>query len=82
MPRAKPESIDSTKPIQFLVIDWFECDIKNHDVESEGEHYLLNEHDKNYVIYDYQTLSCQFRRRTEQVPFSLEKRGTGRLRKP
>ena len=39
-------------------------------------------YDKNHVIYDYGNLSSQFRRRIQQVPFSLEKRGTGKLRKP
>jgi hypothetical protein len=36
----------------------------------------------NYVINDYGNLSSQFTRRTQQVPFSLNKKGTGRLRKP
>ena len=54
MPRSKPESVDSTKPIQFLVIDWFECDIKNHDIDSDKtEHYLLGEHDKKYIIFAF-----------------------------
>ena len=53
MPRPKPEHIDPTSPIQFLVIDWFECDIKNNDIEKEGGHYLLGEHDKNYVIFAF-----------------------------
>ena len=39
-------------------------------------------YDKTYVINDYANLSSQFRRRVQQVPFSLEKRGTGRTRKP
>lgn len=36
----------------------------------------------NYVTNDYANLSYQFTRRTQQVPFSLQKKGTGRLRKP
>ena len=50
MPRPKPESLDTTNSIQFLVIDWFECDIKNHNIE-KCESYLQGEHDKNYIIF-------------------------------
>lgn len=37
---------------------------------------------QDYAINDYANLSYQFTRRTQQVPFSLQKKGTGRLRKP
>ena len=39
-------------------------------------------YNKSYVIYDYGNISSQFRRTIKQVPFSLEKKGTGILRKP
>lgn len=38
--------------------------------------------DKSYIIYDYNNLSSQFTRRIQQVPFSLNKKGTGISRKP
>ena len=37
---------------------------------------------KNYTINDYANLSYQFTRRTQQVPFSLNLKGTGKIRKP
>jgi hypothetical protein len=39
-------------------------------------------YDKTFIINDYANLSSQFTKRTQQVPFSLEIRGTGKLRKP
>ena len=38
--------------------------------------------DKSYVIYDNNNLSSQFTRRVQQVPFSMNKKGTGLIRKP
>jgi hypothetical protein len=39
-------------------------------------------YDKTFIINDYANLSSQFTKRTQQVPFSLEIIGTGKLRKP
>ena len=38
--------------------------------------------DSKYVIYDYANISNQFTRRIQQVPFSLNIKGTGKIRKP
>ena len=53
MPRPKPENFTNTSDIQFLVIDWFECDVKNHDAERSEDSFLLGDHDKNYVIFAF-----------------------------
>lgn len=37
---------------------------------------------RDYVINDYANLSYQFTRRAQQVPFALNKKGTGLIRKP
>ena len=53
MPRPKPENFTNQDAIQFLVIDWFECDVKNHCAETGEDSFLLGEHDKNYTIFAF-----------------------------
>ena len=61
MPRPAPETIDTSKSLEFLVIDWFECDITNHNVETDEDDgkqetsnfYLNKEHNKEYVIFAF-----------------------------
>jgi hypothetical protein len=42
----------------------------------------FEEYEKNYVIGLYKNLSLTYNRNTQQVPFSLNKKGTGKLRNP
>lgn len=54
--------------------------IKSNVITQSTPPYL--NYNANYVINDYANLSYQFKRRTQQVPFFFNTKGTGILRKP
>ena len=45
--------INTKEDIEFLVIDWFECDIKNEDNEEKGVYYYNKTNPYKYTLFAF-----------------------------